>query len=545
MLFLQLQRLIQLLMVGIFLPLPIACAQPRNPLLPDALPNRVANSWPQDLPAIPTLNCDSEKAMRQWRQAYQTAHRAKQQQIRESLAMSGDAIAIAPGMAIQPIVDQSPPGTAFLLKAGIHRMQAIQPKAGMQFYGEIVDGDRRTILNGARVLDKFEPAGKLYARRNLPPTGQSHGEMQMGYDRGSYSQDLFINHLPLRHVSRKSDVKPGTWFYDYDQQTIFIADNPAGKTIELSTTDVAFAPIAASVTIANLIIEKYANPAQVAAIGGSYEIGVTRARDWRVQGSEVRWNHGVGLRVLDGGQAIGNYIHHNGQMGFAANGEGALLEYNEVTQNNFAKFDQGWEAGGSKFAYTKGLITRWNLVYDNDGPGLWTDIDNQNTEHLENVVYNNSSSGIFHEISFSATIRGNYVANNGRETTEWLYGANILISTSKDVVVQNNTIEVNPDYGNGIGVIWQNRGTQYSAERNQIMDNTLRYYGQSGRSGVATDVDTAQSIIFRSNQMDGNRYYLPQANVGDRYEWQNQPMQFDQLRQLGREIKGEETLCNA
>jgi hypothetical protein len=517
------------LILGLLLPVQSACSQ--------SIPTS------NDLPPIPPLSCNSSEAMAQWRQTYQMAHRAKQQQMLQSWVVPSGAIAIAPGSSTQAMVDQSAPGTVFLLKAGTHRLQNIKPKAGMKFYGEVVNGQRRTILNGSRQLSQFANSGKIYAARNLAPTGQSAGEMKSGFARGAYSQDLFVNQVPLRHVSRKSDVKPGTWFYEYGTQTVFMGDNPAGKTVELSTTPIAFEPTAGQVTIAGLVVEKYANPAQTAAIGGTREAGMSTARDWLVQGNEVRLNHGVGLRVQDGGSAIANYVHRNGQMGVAANGSGSLLAYNEITNNNFAKFDPGWEAGGSKFAFTSGLITRRNLIYDNDGPGLWTDIDNQNTEHAENVIYNNTSSGIFHEISFAATIRDNYVAHNGRDTTAWLYGSNILVSTSKDVVVKNNTVEVSAGYGNGIGVIWQNRGAQYSAERNQVIGNAIRYHGTAGRSGVATDVTAAQPIVFQSNQMDGNRYYIPQSAIGYRYEWQNQQVQFAQLRSFGPEATGAEQRC--
>jgi Right handed beta helix region len=497
-----------------------------------------------DLPAIPALTCSTSSAtMAQWRQTYQNAHRNAQFQIRSGISVPAGAIAINPGTNIQTIVNQSAPGTAFLLKAGTHRLQSIVPKAGMQFYGEVIDGQLRTILNGSTVLSKFTTSGRMYTARNIAPTGQTSGQLLSGYDRGGYSQDLYINQVPLRHVNRKEDVGPGKWWYDYAKTTVFIGENPAGKTIELGTSKLAFAPSAPGVTIAGLIVEKYANPAQSAAIGGTREAGLGFATDWQVRGNEVRLNHGVGLRVQDRSSAIGNYIQRNGQMGIAANGSSILIEANEITANNYNKFDPGWEAGGSKFAFTNGLTVRQNLVYDNDGPGLWSDIDNQATEYAANVVHTNTSMGIFHEISYAANIHDNYVAHNGRDTTAWLYGANILISTSRDAIVTNNTIEVNANYGNGIGVIWQNRGAQYSGERNIATTNTIRYWGNAGRSGVATDVASAQSL-FQSNRFNLNRYFVPAAAIGYRYEWANQQIRFAPLQAIGQEANGQENLCS-
>jgi parallel beta-helix repeat protein len=56
-------------------------------------------------------------------------------------------VAIHPGESIQRAVDASPAGTAFLIKAGVHRRQTIRPKSGMSFVGEagaVLDGEHAT-----------------------------------------------------------------------------------------------------------------------------------------------------------------------------------------------------------------------------------------------------------------------------------------------------------------------------------------------------------------------------------------------------------------
>jgi hypothetical protein len=44
--------------------------------------------------------------------------------------------AIVPGEDIQTRVNLAPPGTVFLLKSGMHRMQSIVPRNGDTFTGE-------------------------------------------------------------------------------------------------------------------------------------------------------------------------------------------------------------------------------------------------------------------------------------------------------------------------------------------------------------------------------------------------------------------------
>jgi Right handed beta helix region len=509
--------------------------------IPAPAPSTTPNPITQGLPAIPALTCKTDAAfMAQWRQQFATAFQQRWRRSIAAIVIPPEAISIKPGESIQSIVEQHPPGTAFVLEAGIHRSQSIAPKANMRFYGRSdQDGNLLTTLNGAIVVNNFsrDQSGKLYVATQTIEPGQVHGATREGYERSTHPEDLFLNHKPLIHVTKKSQVTQGKWHFDYDSNQIYLADNPTGQTIELGTTRTAFAPSADGVTVASLIIEKYAIPAQMGAIGDQ-----TAGKNWQVLSNEVRLNHGTGIRLNDRSLAQGNYIHHNGQLGISAGGQNITIERNEIADNNYAQYDSGWEAGGSKFAQTQNLMVQGNFVHDNNGPGLWTDIDNRETQYLDNVVYDNQEMGIFHEISGSAVIRHNYVAHNGHDDP-WLYGANILISTSHHVTVAANTIEVNAKYGHGIGIIWQDRGPDYRSTDNRIFDNIIRHHHHNGRSGAATDTPAGKRQIYQTNQFDRNTYYVPAPNEGEHYEWQDQQATFEQMQQFGQETHGREIAC--
>ena len=53
---------------------------------------------------------------------------------------------------------------------------------------------------------------------------------------------------------------PGTFYFDYAADKIYIADNPAGHTIEAGNLVDAFHGNAQNVTVQNLVIEKYNPP---------------------------------------------------------------------------------------------------------------------------------------------------------------------------------------------------------------------------------------------------------------------------------------------
>jgi parallel beta-helix repeat protein len=115
-----------------------------------------------------------------------------------------------------------------------------------------------------------------------------------------------------------------------------------------------------------------------------------------------------------------NYTHDNGQAGMGGSGADILVQGNETARNNFAGVDHNFECGGLKFAYSDALILRDNYSHDNLGPGMWTDISSIHILYENNVVMNNTRSGIFHETSYDAVIRNNTLMN--KPPTGPLYG---------------------------------------------------------------------------------------------------------------------------
>ncbi len=324
-------------------------------------------------------------------------------------------------------------------------------------------------------------------------------------------------------------VVSGTWYFDYNADVIYMADDPTGHKVETSVTTYAFDGTAGNVTIATLIVEKYANPAQTGAVQGD------STTSWIVRDSELRYNHGVGLRIGPNMQVLRNKSHHNGQMGLGGVGDNVLVDSNEIAYNNVAHYDYGWEAGGTKFCKTNYLTVRNNYSHNNLGPGLWTDIDNINTLYDGNTVEDNADAGIFHEISYAAVIRNNTVRRNGSPSQGWIWGAGIQVAASPNVEVYGNIVEYN---ANGIAAIQQNRGSgAYGAhEINNLWvhDNTVRM--SSGRTGLAQDIGDTSYFTSRNNRFDHDTYYL---GTNTRYfEWMNSQITESQWQGYGQELSG-------
>ncbi|MCC6948887.1 MAG: right-handed parallel beta-helix repeat-containing protein [Bradyrhizobiaceae bacterium] len=413
-------------------------------------------------------------------------------------------IELSPGDNIAAIVERAPEGATFYLNAGLYRMQSARPKNGQKFIGK-----GEVIFNGAIVLSDWRKAGHHWIadgpKTRLNPSGYCLKETPLC----GHREDLFIGGKLYRRVASRAEVTSGTWL-DEDLKAV-VFDNPTDKPVELGVMPFAFASEAEGVILQNIIVEKYASAAQYGAID------FLKGRNWELRNVTARWNHGVGARIGPGTRISGGSYSHNGQLGIGGgNGDGIVIENVEIAHNNFAGFGPGWEAGGTKFVRSGGLIVRNACVHNNGGPGLWTDIDNINVEYVDNLVFDNRGDGIKHEISYGAKIHGNTVARNGHENLNWLWGSQILIQNSQDVEVYDNTVEIGAHYGNGIAVINQKRGEgrygPWVARNNFVHGNTIIHLAAKGFNGMVADHERDWFDESSGNRFERNAYVVPQGD---------------------------------
>lgn len=457
-----------------------------------------------------------------------------------ALIKPANAITLTAGADIQAIVERAPENAVFWLEAGIYRMQSITPKNGQEFYGQ--DG---AVLNGSRQLTSFAQEGVHWVASGQTQEGERRAtdEADDGFVRAGYPESVFFDGEPLIAVASRADVTSGTFYFDYGADKIYLADNPAGHAVEASVAPYAFGGEAANVVIQNLVVEKYASPVQQGAIGaGSAPDG------WMIVNNEVRSNFGVGIMVGDGSQVIGNFIHNNGQMGLGGNGDNILVERNEIASNGFfSGIDPYWEGGGTKFADTDGLAIQSNYSHNNNGYGLWTDINNINTVYDGNRVEYNSGGGINHEISYAAVISNNSFVGNGADHNAWLFGSAVQLQNSRDVQVYNNVIDAT-GAGNAIGLMNQDRGSgtygAWVAENNTIRDNVIVTSTLNrGISGVVADFGE-EDTLSSGNTFDRNHYYVADPD-GDHWAWGDQ-YGWDEYRKVsGQDANSTLTLTSA
>ena len=459
--------------------------------------------------------------------------------IAESPAQNNNAhiVTISPGANLQEMVERHPRGTTFVIKAGTYRLQQIRPKVGNSFIGK-----PGAILSGATVIKNFNKRGEYWIAdvvlQDIPQKGkcekQSSGELFHGCRQAN---DVFLNNQVLIQVMNLSKLETGKWFFNSASSKVYLSDNPTGQTIEISTARNAFLGNSNRITIRNLIIEKYANPAQEGAIQPMPGAEGPLGRDWEIVGNEIRLNHGVGIRLGHRMKITNNNVHHNGQLGIGGAGNAIVIEGNEIAYNNTQRFDSHWEAGGSKFSRTANLTVRSNYVHHNQGPGLWTDGNNIHTLYEGNTVQENAGPGIFHEISYEAVIKHNIVERNGFKRKKWIDGAGILVTASRDVEIFGNTVK---DNLHGICATQTNRGAgkrgPYEINNLYVHDNRITM--TTGKTGLDIQGNDMSYFSARNNRFQNNHYALKGHGEVKYFRWKKSNLTEKGWKVFGQDLHG-------
>ncbi len=437
---------------------------------------------------------------------------------------------LSPAMDVERVIASAPAGTAFIFEPGTYRNVSIEPKNSMSFVGQ-----PGATLNGSTVLEGFTQQGSVWILAGINAEGRVQGNCKEVALMCSRPEDVYINSVLSQQIEDANDVGPGTFQLNYDTGVLTVGDDPAGQIVELATTEFAFFGTASDVTIDGFIIEKYANPAQSGAIQA--KSGNTLALRWRIANNDVRFNHGVGIKLGAQNVAEQNRVYANGQLGIGTGPGGFdnIIRDNEVYGNTTIGFLPGFETGGMKLTTQTRLLVERNYVYDNAGPGIWTDIDNIDVTIAENVVENNLGPGIFHEISYRAVIKDNTVTGNGFGWTQWLYGAGILIAHSPDVEVTGNVVR---DNRLGIIGIQQDRGTGAYGERElrnlYVHDNII--VASEGSSGIGQDIGSEAVFSEWNNRFESNTYYV---NANEYFRWLGKVLDFNTWNSFGNDLEGQ------
>ena len=254
------------------------------------------------------------------------------------------------------------------------------------------------------------------------------------------------------------------------------------------------------VVFSNITTTNFNTPARVAPI--------MTGSGWQIINVTSTNNGGAGLYVGGPNNLVqGGSFSNNGQEGIdGSNADGSKIIGVTANRNNTDNYDQGWDAGGIKITNTNGLTITGSTVSNNNGNGIWADINSDNWTITDNGVANNNGNGIMYEISHNATISGNLVAGNT--------GSQVYVSNSDGVTVSGNGVEDVPGAtingaATGAGIaIWTNSGRgddpagqPYLSDNDTATGNTI--VGPASTTGVFSVLGTM------ANDNVGGNTFLP------------------------------------
>ena len=445
-------------------------------------------------------------------------------------ARTGEEVVLELGDDFAAVVAAHPAGTHFRIAAGVHRGQSVTPRDGDTF-----TGDAGAVLDGTVPLQAgdFSRSGGVWVAAGqtaeaFTHNGRFHGSTEDGFERHAANNDLWNGDTRLNHVNSRGEVdSPDEWFFDYERDEVVVGVDPASASLSLSVPWHAFRSEATGVTVQHVTVTRYGSYAQHGAIHA-------QGHGWTVRHTTVTENHGAGVLIGPFGTLTHSRITANGQIGVTAwYGEGIVVDSNEIAHNRTLQYRLGWEAGGTKFKETTGMVFSNNWVHHNDGTGIWFDIDNRDSVIRSNLAEDNLI-GVNIEISYGAEISDNTIRDNGAEGYGDI-GAGIWVSNSSNVEIHHNEIADNrldilaTHYERGAGA-----HGRYETHGLDVHHNHIRITGEKP-TGLRVYTGEDHFYTERGNTFRDNTYDLSEA--GTTFWWQGD-RSWDQWQALGFDVNG-------
>jgi parallel beta-helix repeat protein len=412
-------------------------------------------------------------------------------------ATSCSGVNVTAQNSIQKEIDSHGSGTTFCIRKGSYRLtKPLHPRSGDRFIGI-----NHPVLNGSKRITSFTHVGTRWVAGNQTQQGPTSGKCDPGVQACGRPEELFIDGNQLTQVGSLTSLKPGSFYFDYATNKIFIAQNPSGHSVEASVATRAFSAWGKNVTVKGFKVEKFSTPTSSAAIQG--------ASGWLIQNNDVFKNSAAGICVTGAGHVIANHVHNNGQLGLCAQGTGPVFKGNESDSNNTQHFRYTWEAGGGKFCHIHNAVIANNYFHNNYAIGMWVDVNSDGVTIDGNRSIANKAVGIEVEISYNVTVKNNIVKGNGF-SYPGVDGTGMKISSSPNVSVYGNTLVGN---NNAIMLVQQNRPTTslskgpHLVRNNKVHDNKIDIrHGAEG--GVVESGSTGLCSSTSGNRFAHNNYTM-------------------------------------
>jgi hypothetical protein len=349
------------------------------------------------------------------------------------------------------------------------------------------------------------------------------------YPTATDPQLVYIDGVYVNEVASLAQASGNSFYYDWENRRTYIAQNPAGHSVELSLRDHFLVTGGTGVNIKGLGFRRYATAEMDGIQGAALYISATNS----LLENNTFTQMAAGSTSLSPQNGIlrHNVIANNGFRGFGGNGHGEgglvdnlLIEGNVVNNNNAEHIGihctASCGAAGIKLAHMNGFIARYNIFENTpNGGGIWCDEICNNGVIIYNISRNNNGPGIFYEVSDNGIIASNLISNN----------TNGIQLASANTKVYNNTL-----VNNSLISIWvydDNRNANDQRGSNvgpdtanvEVVNNLM--YGGSTTTLKASEGDRTSPLNTGPNTfmavMDYNSYYRSSGTSKNFVDWED------------------------
>ena len=447
--------------------------------------------------------------------------------LKPDLGNAGDAcVEQNPCSHLARVLEQVSPGDVLILREGIYRESIKFTKGGeagrplriIAYPGE------RVVITGADPLKSDWQQANEYWRHSWDEALYMHRSKQRP-QQAFRPEMLIYNGNPLLTVYTREELKENHFWVEGEPEApvALYASFPGGAS-----------PIDGPVEVgrrAHLLgtaPDAMANHVHVRGIAFLYSVisgkdgcVQTGGSNWVLEDNLVAGCNGLGIMVKGEDHVLRrNWAIANGQMGWATETSGSLLEDNRSEWNNWKGYDAHWEAGGGKFKHTSNTIIRRHYAAHNEGPGIWLDIENENNLVEDALVVNNQKAGIMLEYKTTGTTVRNNVVFGTRILGN--AGSGIQVQAASGNIIENNTIFSN--HGDGIrNKLHDNRAASggNTFRHNVVVNNGLGHTNAQ-EVRVEGDLEAAQTDTYAGNvfgaQFAGNEVFMIGTYSGNKLE---------------------------
>jgi parallel beta-helix repeat protein len=412
---------------------------------------------------------------------------------------------------LQQLIDAAAPGSTVSAPACLYRESVTITKP------LTLAGQPGAEIRGSDVWSAWSQTGSYWiSQQTVPPLPHSDNTDQKCAEptlRCLIPEQVFVDGRALYPVGTGPLPATGQFALDAARHVI-LADNPAGHLLEVSTRNRWVITGADNVTIQGFTMRHSGNDAQTGAVSND------NYSSWTLQDNVLSDAHGGDLSVSNATnlKVLRNDVSRGGNLGVAGwSFTNSLIQGNHLHDNGTDLFNRNWSVGGLKMSHVQAVTVDANES-DHNGDGIWCDEGCNNVTFSANRVHDNFLVGILFEISNGAVFHDNVAWNNGWSPSGWVWGAGILISSSANTEIYNNTLAWNRA---GISVVDQNRPKPAAPWGHYVHDNTMIRTQQAGADFWANvtlawtdDNGTGPGTMFdpASNNHGANNAY-----------WEDQP----------------------